>query len=359
MVETYVFTGENEMNNNVIDFLLDKSEIAIKYRVIRDLCENQNTNEFNMLQDELMHSERVIRLLACLKNHKEYHGASLYAVENSLNMLIDMGLQYGKGFKEFDDIVKSISDEAQNKMINNNHVLGYLSHIVVVPFLLRAGIREEWLIEFTKERIDIIYDFIIQKDYDIYDDLSTYKRIPKSFQNRPIIRPCLYKNGKIQFPLEYDIYGFASLMPELSMEYQGKINEVISYILDDKFGAIEDGYGILSDKKNYWAMGWDPKPTNLTREYQYNPLLLKVDLMSNFLSATNSLWFTQALELMEQYADENGLYHYPKNFLTEKDSCWILGNHMSLGENRRQKHSMIVEGTCRTLLILKKLTKIK
>ena len=81
--------------------------------------------------------------------------------------------------------------------------------------------------------------------------------------------------------------------------------------------------------------------------------------MSNFLSATNSLWFTQALELMEQYADENGLYHYPKNFLTEKDSCWILGNHMSLGENRRQKHSMIVEGTCRTLLILKKLTKIK
>jgi len=65
MVETYVFTGENEMNNNVIDFLLDKSEIATKYRVIRDLFESQNTNELNRLQDELMHSERVIRLLAC------------------------------------------------------------------------------------------------------------------------------------------------------------------------------------------------------------------------------------------------------------------------------------------------------
>lgn len=65
----------------------------------------------------------------------------------------------------------------------------------------------------------------------------------------------------------------------------------------------------------------------------------------------------QAFELMGRYADENGIYYYPKNYLTEKDSCWILGNHMSLGENRRQKYSMATEGTCRTLLIIKKLTK--
>jgi len=178
-------------NNNVIDFLLDKSDVAIKYRVIRDLCEDTNSNELYRAQDILINSERVIHLLECLKNHKEYHGATLYAVENSLNMLVDMGLQYGNGFKEFDDIVKSIANETQNRIIDNNHVLGYLSHIVVVPFLLRAGIREEWLIEFVKDRINIICDFITQNDYDIYDDVAEYKRIPKSFQNRPIICPCL------------------------------------------------------------------------------------------------------------------------------------------------------------------------
>ncbi len=345
------------MNNQVIDFLFKESNVAIKYRVMRDLCKNPNPNELNKLQNELIHSERAVHLLTYLKNHKEYHGATLYAVENSLNMLIDMGFQYGQGFSEFDDIVKSLSDEAKNRVINENHVLGYLSHIVVVPFLLRAGIREKWLLTFTKDRIDTIYDFIIQKDYDIYDDLSEYKRIPKSFQNRPIIRPFLYKNGKIKVPLEYDIYGFSSIMPELSSEYQDKINAIITYILDDRFYSIEDGYGVLSDKKNYWAMGWDPKLMDLNKEYRYNPLLLKIDVMSNFSSASNSIWFAQALELMEQYVDEKGLYHYPKSFLTEKDSCWILGNHMSLGENRRQKNSLILEGTCRTLLILSKLKK--
>lgn len=341
------------VNSNVIDFLLEKSDVAIRYRVTRDLCESSNSSEINRLQNELMNSERVVHLLDCLKNHKEYHGATLYAIENSLNMLVDMGLQYGNGFDEFDHIVKALSDKAKNRMIDNQHVLGYLSHIVVIPFLLRAGIRDKWLLEFTKERINTIYDFIIQNDYDIYDDISKYKSIPKSFQNRPIIRPSLYKNGKIKFPLEYDIYGFASLMPELNIEYQCKINEIISYILDDRFYAIEDGYGILSDRKNYWAMGWDPKPTNLTKEYPYNPLLLKMDLMSKFSSATNSTWFMQALELIGQYVDEKGFYHYPKNYLTEKDSCWILGNHMSLGENRRKKYSLVIEGTCRTLLILK------
>lgn len=347
------------INENTLDFLLDKSDVAIRYRVTRDLCEDTNTNDFFRLKDELIHSKRVIHLLECLKNHKEYHGASLYAVENSLNMLVDMGLLYKTGFEAFDDIVKSIADEARDKVIDHNHVLGYLSHIVVVPFLLRAGMRDQWLINFTQDRIDTIYEFVIQNDYDIYDDIATYKRIPKNFQNRPIIRPCLYTNGKIKFPLEYDMYSFASIMPELTFEYQNKINEIITYVLDDRFRSIEDGYGILSDKKNYWAMGWDPKLTDLTKEYRYNPLLLKADLMSNFSTAINSIWFEQALELMGQYADETGIYYYPKNYLTEKDSCWILGNHMSLGENRKQKHSLVAEGTCRTLLIFKKVDRNK
>ena len=101
-------------------------------------------------------------------------------------------------------------------------------------------------------------------------------------------------------------------------------------------------------------MGWDPKPTDLTKEYSYNPLLLKMDLMSNFPSAVNSRWFRQALEFLKHYADEKGVYHYPKNYLTEKDSYWILGNHMSFGENRRQKHAVAIEVTFRTLLITKK-----
>lgn len=74
------------VNENVVNFLLDNSDVAIRYRVKRDLCENTDVNELNKVQNELVDSKRVIHLLDCLKNHKEYHGATLYAVENSLNM---------------------------------------------------------------------------------------------------------------------------------------------------------------------------------------------------------------------------------------------------------------------------------
>lgn len=342
------------INKGVIDFLLNKSDIAIQYRVKRDLCDNTDASELNKLQGELVHSKRVIHLLDCLRNHKEYHGATLNAVENSLNILVDMGFLYGNGFFEFDDIVRTIADEAKNKSINENHVLGYLSHIVVVSALLRAGVRDDWLIEFAKGRINVIYDFVKDREYDIYDDMAKYKGIPKNFQNRPIIRPYLYEKGKIKLPLEYDLYTFASIQSELENEYQNKINEIVAYILDDRFRVIADGYGVLSDKRNYWAMGWDPKPTDLLKEYQYNPLLLKVDLMSNFSAAKSSKWFIQTLDVINQFADGEGIYHYPKNYLTEKDACWILGNHMGLGENRRKKYAMEVEGTFRTLFILKK-----
>ncbi|MBQ2900347.1 MAG: hypothetical protein IJA07_10375 [Agathobacter sp.] len=347
------------MNETVINFLLDKSDIAIQYRIKRDLCEHTDAKKLSKLQNELAQSKKVIHLLECLKNHKEYHGATLYAVENSLNMLVDRGLQYRRGFSEFDDIVKTIEEEAKNRSINENHVLGYLSHIVVVSALLRAGVREEWLIEFAKNRINDIYDFVQYKEYDIYDDITEYKGIPKNYQNRPIIRPCLYEKGRIRLPLIYDLYAFASIQFELEQDYQNKINEIITYILDERFQLIKDGYGVLSDKRNYWAMGWDPKPTNVAKEYYDTSLLLKMELMSNFSIVQKSKWFTQALNVMKQFIDVDGIYHYPKNYLTEKNACWILGNHMGLGENRRKKQAMVVEGTFRTLLILKNCKELK
>jgi len=65
-------------------------------------------------------------------------------------------------------------------------------------------------------------------------------------------------------------------MPELTVDLQSKVNDIISYILDSRFQAIKDGYGILADKKRYWAMGWDPKPTDLRKDYRCNPICLNL-----------------------------------------------------------------------------------
>jgi len=35
-------------------------------------------------------------------------------------------------------------------------------------------------------------------------------------------------------------------------------------------------------RKGIWAMGWDPKPTDLRKDYRCNPILLKLDLLGRF-----------------------------------------------------------------------------
>ena len=346
-----------QMSKIAIQILLKEANVAIKYRVIGEICNEYSTTEYARLKAELRNSEEIKRLLEYLSNHKELHGATLYAAENTINMLIDRGYLYGVGFDEFDRILENLVQEVKVRKIEENHVLRYLPYIVIIPFLLRAGVRENWMIEFVKERIDTIYSFIKRKDYDIYDDINIYKGIPKSFQDRPIIRPELYEHGQIKLPLEYDVYGFASIYNELNQEYKNRIDEIIIYIMDVNFKKIVDGYGILVDKKKYWALGWTPKLVDLEKEYCNNPLLLKLELFSNFEVAVRAEWFLQAMELIEKYKYDNDLYNYPKNYLTEKDSCWVLGNHMGIGENRRSKNALIYEGTFRTLLIKNNLKK--
>jgi len=102
-------------------------------------------------------------------------------------------------------------------------------------------------------------------------------------------------------------------------------------------------------------MGWDPKPTDLSKYHKYNPILLKADLLGTFPQVKTSKWFTTVVEQLQQYADENGICHFSKEFLTEKDSNWILGCHMGLGENRRKKAALEIEGTFRATALLNKL----
>ncbi len=150
-----------EEHNAVIEYLLNNANDAIRYRVLTELCDVRASDEVDMLRTAIIDSERYKKLILCLKWRKEYHGATLYAAENSLNMLVDMGVRYQKGFKEFDEVLKDISEEACSMPINTHHILGQLSHIVIVPFLLRAGMREQWVMNFFLRRGELIHNFLL------------------------------------------------------------------------------------------------------------------------------------------------------------------------------------------------------
>lgn len=86
--------------------------------------------------------------------------------------------------------------------------------------------------------------------------------------------------------------------------------------------------------------------------------LLKIVLLATFPYIISTEWFASAMKQLYKYVDENGIYHFPKEFLTEKDSCWILGSHMGLGENRRKKNALEIEGTFRAILLFNKVEKV-
>lgn len=337
-----------------IKFLMGNSSSIICYRVLTELCDNSAPDTVQRYRSEITCSERVNKLLACLENRKEYHGATSYAVENSLNMLVDMGVVYNTGFSEFDKVLEGIADEVKTLYLPENDVFRIFYQIIIVPFLYRAGLRQAWITDFIKNRINLIHEFTKQQNYDIYDDLLLHKSIPAAYAGRSVIKPELYKNGDIQFPLEYDIYGFAAILDDLDADMKNKVDEIISYIMDERFQVIQDGYGILYKGNNsYVSMGWDPKPANLLEGRKVNPLLRKLELLSHFKSAVQSQWFKQAIDIVDQYLDDSGTYNLPKEYLTEKDSVWIMGSHMSLGESRRSKKAYVVEGTFHMLKILK------
>lgn len=336
---------------NAIDFLMEKGNPAIQYRTMIELCEQYDVDVY---RENLAHSERAVKWLDILRNHKEYHGATMFSVENSLNVLIDMGFRAGEGFREFDQLLNLLAEEVNGYEPDQNHILHNLyCHLVTVPFLARAGLLEDWIVNFITDRIEAIHHFVVQGDYDIYTDVSKYGSMPKAFQNRPIIKPELYRDGVFQFPLIYDIYGFAAIYPTLQIDQSRKVNQIVAYIMDDRFQSIEDGYGILRGKDRFYAMGWDPKPTDLTKDIKYNPLLQRMELLAVFDSGISSNWFAEAMEQIRQYADGDYRFSLPASFLSEKDSCWVLGCRMGLGQNRRKKDALTVEGTFRALRIIK------
>jgi len=100
-------------------------------------------------------------------------------------------------------------------------------------------------------------------------------------------------------------------------------------------------------------MGWDcKKPFNDNQDYSYSNLH-RLLLYSCFPTAVKSMWFLNAVTYLMQYKTENDTFLFPKEYLIETDSNWVLGSRMSLAENRRKKQYAEIESTFYMLKLLK------
>jgi len=203
------------------------------------------------------------------------------------------------------------------------------------------------LFNFANERINEIYDFTKNMDFDIYDDPDNHIAMPKPFRDRPVIKPAIAYGGEYcRLPVIYDILTLAEVYDKVSVDIKTKIDNIVTYILSSGYDNVIFMYGILAaPKRRYYAMGWDcKKPFNDNQNYSY-PNLHRLLLYSRLPVAVKSSWYSNAIDFLSQYKTANGTYIFPADYLPEADRNWILGNHMSLAENRRKKQYIEIEST--------------
>jgi len=331
-----------------VEWLTANASPVIQYRTQLELMEVSEDKLQNNLADVLALSQTQKRLtLLKYMNYNRTHGSDSTHLENILPMLCDFGLHYG--IDAFNCEIKSL-DEISAIVTDKNY-----DKLIAYPFLLRSKFPLEGLLVFAVERINTIYDFTKNMDFDIYDDISDYKGVPKNFQDRPIIKPDIACGwGKIRLPLIYDIVMFAAIYEGVSLALKIKIDNIVAYILSSEYDIVEPMYGILAaEHRKYYAMGWDcKKPFNDGQNYTY-PNLHRLLLYAEFPTVVKSNWFQNAVGYLTQYKTANGTYVFPSEYLREADSNWVLGSRMSLAENRRKKQYAEIESTFYMLKLLR------
>jgi hypothetical protein len=342
-----------------------------------------NTPNIDNLVDDLLHVKVVDSLLQRLERYgpiqmvdsgtlNSIHTGA--GVEGIVAKLIELGMKSGihvfdsrmQIFRQYVDNVfvhKALSSPGGQDVVNNRAVF---IAVLLASYFVHAGYEYDEIIDFIKERINLLYRIASDKQFNIYlsdTELLDYPKRPKSWAAHPVIRP-EYDPGCCEkpLPLIHDIFCLAYFPKAfIDKDLENKINRIIEYVLDERFQALPQGYGLLWYKSNrtYYACGWRPELpclNNYNSEYEKSILVLYMDLMSNFKVARESKWFQNCLNYLEEFKTYNGTYCFPPYLIKDKNNMgYVCGMSMGLGENRKLEKAYEIESTFRILLIKKRL----
>jgi len=330
----------------LLEWLEANAGPVIRYRVQKELMDTSDAGSSHKIMQELLKLPQSQKRLDLLKNLdiNRVHGSNNTYLENVLPMLSDFGINYESDV--FRNIIKDKQITFDTVNINSDYFSTLYNKVIAYPFLLRSKFPVKDLFIFAVERIETIYDFTKHQIYDIYDKPENHKSVPKPFRDRPIIKPEIAYGDMCRLPMIYDIVTMAEVYYQVSQNVQTKIDGIINYVLSPDYNVVIPGYGILATpKRSYYSMGWDcKKPFNDKQDYSYRNLH-RLLLYSSFPTAVKSSWFQNAINFIVQFKTSNKTYIFPKEYLPETDSNWILGTRMSLAENRRKKNWIEIEST--------------
>ena len=335
------------------EWLLDNSDFPIKYILTKD----------KSYIDKFMENHEVQYWLSQLEQRSEnaepgeIHGSHDYRMENILGKCWILGLSkaipvFAHYTKFIIDFLNSHIKEPHEDELSFAKIYSYRDYETVLScFLPMLGYANEASVKYiTEKRINILYDFVKQKRYDIYVDASGYKGIKKEWQPY-IIDPELYADGNIALPTMHDFILFAGMYNELDKSNKEKVEYIVSWIFHDEYMKINRRYGyfyVLGGSYNVKAVIFKLHLIDFKRMAFDNGdlcgLVFSCFILSHFSSARKSEWFKLAMAYIENYRTANNRYIFPRHMIVEKPDCYVIGGgHMNVGENKKnRKYSEII-----------------
>lgn len=312
------------------EWLLENADFPIRYILTHD----------QSLVDGLLSNKEVSAWLQRLTDRivaqdlSNIHGSHDYRFDNIMKKCFILGLnadisQFDRlvhFFIEFlDTHITKIYDEA----LTFGKVYAFRDYETILacylPFL---GYWNEPSVQYVvRKRLEIIYDFTRQKQYDMCRQDIDFVGVPKEWRSY-IINPDLYRDGNIALPSIHDYILLAGAYKYLSQVEKDKAETIAAWL----FG---DGYREVYPRFYYYAP--------LDPSYKAKAINAKMDLggynlftcfiLSHFEAARSSAWFTDNLMYYKQYKTANGRFVFPKFMIAEQKD----GEHMNVGQLKRDK----------------------
>jgi hypothetical protein len=335
-----------------VNWLLRHGGPVVRYLTACELISSPTFTE-DQLKDGVMRSSAVRYWMECLAGFTDFgdmHGSRDTCFENALGKLTLFGIR--SGTSEFDERCKpylSLLEDSKNgfDIIQVFYRTITASLLAMAGYLVNACVRD-WVMA----RLDAVFAFVKRGGYSIYADKAKFKGIPAAFRDCPVIDPDLYVKGKFALPWIYDMFAFrAQYVNTSDKSVKNKIETVVSYIMHPGYQRLYEGYGVVCTGENrYNVMGWHvwlPGYNGMhTGNFKMGCLVQRLELMSVFPNVLSSHWFMNNLNLLEGYMTDRGTYRFPKQYIKEKkNSYFMTGAHMGLGENRRQRLALDIEST--------------
>lgn len=287
-------------------------------------------------------------------NIGDVHGSHDYRMENILGKCFILGLTKEDAvFNEYISFIINFLDK-QIKItpceeLNYWKLYHYRDYQKVLccylPFM--GYFSEPTVLHIAKQRIEILYNFTKENNYDIYDRESHFSGVKKEWKPY-IIKQSLYADGHIALPDIHDLILFAGMYQYISKEEKEKVENIVGWFFGEGYDDIIRRYGyfyVPNDRYNAKAIIFKPDLINFKfananeiNKGDLNSLIFQIFIFSHFKVARESLWYQLVMDYLESFRCDNGHYIFPTFLIKEKKDCYVIkGGHMNVGENRKKK----------------------